>query len=740
MVFCFVSDSYPLTQPFGGIAVYTQTAARALNARGHEVHVVVGGPGETCDKMDGSIHVHYRTVRWLPMVGEILPGFGESFWLAKMIRELHRRYHFDLVEFPNFEGLGLVFQALTRVPVVARLHTSMVEIIETQHRPATTGERFMMWAERQSARWARGVVTHSRSHRDRLAALYGLPDIHLIEHGIPLPKLRAQEPSGLSVLSIGHLTARKGGATLLAAIARVCERLPEVSFTLVGATDEEKAVRRFREEHPAISPARVVCRGFVSKEELDALFAAAAVYVSASIYESFGLTFVEAMGRGIPVVGCAISAMNEIIAHERTGLLVPPGEVEPLADAIVRLLGDTPLRSRMGQEGRRLVLERYTDERMGAEIEAWYQKVLRPQESPASGFAEPPEFSPTVPKDTSPLKKGGYRMASAVVRPVFGGIGAILVLHRVIPAEQRSPFPQNRALEITPEDLRGMLGWVRRRGLEPISLDALPERLAAPRKPKFICVTLDDGCADSFHHALPVFRECGVPFAVNVTNGFVGGTVSVWWYLLEEALLANQHLRFRWAGREHEFQTDTPVLRLRAYDELARMLRGLGTRRDELIARIADAAAVDPLACTRRTSMTWDEVRQLAADPLATIGAHTMAHHSLNQLTDAEIEVEVHDARRALEAEIGRKVRHFAYPFGGRNAVTEREFALLRRGGFDTMLTTRNANLFPKHAKFADRLPRLGISGNYPAVETLGIIESGLLSMLEWRFKRVVGE
>lgn len=338
------------------------------------------------------------------------------------------------------------------------------------------------------------------------------------------------------------------------------------------------------------------------------------------------------------------------------------------------------------------------------------------------------------------LKATAIRAASAVTRRVRPGVGCVLMLHRVIPDAERSLFPQNRALEITPEDLRAMLAWVRARGIEPIALDALPARLAEPREPKFVCFTLDDGCRDSLHHALPAFREYDTPFSVNVTNGFVGGTVSVWWYLLEEVLTAGWRLRFSWDGRDYDFLTDTPAARLRAYDEIATLLRGLGTRRDELIAHLADLTERDALACARRTSMTWDEVRQLAADPLATIGAHTHGHHSLNQLTDAEIEVEVHAARRELEAQIRRPVRHFAYPFGGRNAVNEREFELVRRGGFTTMLTTRNANLFPEHAGLLDRLPRLGVSGNYPAVETLNLIESGFASAVQWRGQRVVGE
>ncbi len=338
------------------------------------------------------------------------------------------------------------------------------------------------------------------------------------------------------------------------------------------------------------------------------------------------------------------------------------------------------------------------------------------------------------------LRAVAIRAASAITRSVRAGVGCILVLHRVIPENERSPFPQNRALEITPDDLRAILAWTDERGIEPVALDELPERLARPREPKFVCFTFDDGCRDSLIHTLPVFRDFGVPFAVNVTNGFVAGTVSAWWYLLEEALTANWRLRFRWEERDYDYLTDTHDARVLAFDEISDLLRSLGMRRDELIARIAEAAEIDPLACTRRISMTWDEVRQLASDPLATIGAHTMGHHSLNQLTVAEIETEVHVARRELEAQVGRPVRHFAYPFGGRNAVNEREFELVRRGGFTTMMTTRSANLFSEHAQIPDRLPRLGISGNYPAVQSLRTIESGFASAVQWNLKRVVGE
>src|SRR6185369_11347782 len=126
------------------------------------------------------------------------------------------------------------------------------------------------------------------------------------------------------------------------------------------------------------------------------------------------------------------------------------------------------------------------------------------------------------------------------VRPFFGGAGAIVVLHRVIPAAEHSAFQENSALEITPEDLRDILAWVHASQLETITLDEVPARLAAPTGRKFICFTFDDGYRDNLVHALPIFRDFNIPLAVNVTNGFVDGTVSVWWYLLEQALTAGR--------------------------------------------------------------------------------------------------------------------------------------------------------------------------------------------------------
>jgi peptidoglycan/xylan/chitin deacetylase (PgdA/CDA1 family) len=325
------------------------------------------------------------------------------------------------------------------------------------------------------------------------------------------------------------------------------------------------------------------------------------------------------------------------------------------------------------------------------------------------------------------------------LRPIYSGAGSIIVLHRIVRPGETSRQPSNRALEITVDDLRAILEWIWLVGLDPIGLDEVPQRLAQPRSKKFIAITLDDGYRDNLLHALPLFQEFEIPFTVSIATGFPSRTASAWWHEIEVMTASVETLRFAWAGTSYKLPCDTMAARQRTFEQLATLIREQGRGdREALLTALGEATGHDPMKETSQLMMTWDEVRTLAADPLATIGAHTVGHHSLNRLTDSEVRSEMLDSKAEIEAQLKREVRHFAYPFGGRSAVNEREFEIARTCGFATMLTTRMANLFPEHGALLDRLPRLGMSGNYPVVSNLSAQESGLASAWHWKFRRLV--
>lgn len=321
-----------------------------------------------------------------------------------------------------------------------------------------------------------------------------------------------------------------------------------------------------------------------------------------------------------------------------------------------------------------------------------------------------------------------------LARPVYGGIGCIVCLHRVLPHAELSKLPGNRALEITPDDLRALLKWSIRRGLEPVSMDEVPTRLKQPKRGKFIAFTFDDGYRDNFTHALPVFREAGVPFTVNVTTGFVSATQPVWWYGLEKIVTSREVLEVQWRDRTRSFVLRSTGERDYALGEIGACVRAMGVHeRDAWLQSLWGATGIDPTILTRGLIMDWDELRKFAADPLVTIGAHSVGHHDLSQLSEQEARAELAESKNVLEAQLQRPIRHLAFPFGGEKAATEREFRLARECGFETAVTTRSANLFASHSGHLSALPRLGVSGNYDAVSRFAKLESGLLTALRGR-------
>jgi peptidoglycan/xylan/chitin deacetylase (PgdA/CDA1 family) len=332
------------------------------------------------------------------------------------------------------------------------------------------------------------------------------------------------------------------------------------------------------------------------------------------------------------------------------------------------------------------------------------------------------------------------RVLSSLISPVYRGAGSVLCLHRVVPDGRASSLPENRSLELTASALRTVLKWVKKAGLEPIGIDEIPSRLAAARTPKFIAFTFDDGYRDNLTEALPIFREFGIPFSVNPTTGFVAGTEPVWWYAVEQVLHAVEQVRFKANGSAHEFAWKADAdSRNAAFLTVARHLRDLDPmKRNSFVTAYCSAAGIDSLAVTRELIMDWPEVRQLSQDPLVTIAAHSGRHTDLRLFTESEAREELRESKEILEHEIGRSVRHLAYPFGGKNAVGEREFRLAGECGFKTAFTTRYGNLFAAHSRYLRALPRLTLSGNYPPIPRLEKLESGLIPAIENRFRRVV--
>lgn len=171
------------------------------------------------------------------------------------------------------------------------------------------------------------------------------------------------------VLFVGVEFERKGGPELLAAFRDVRRKVPGATLTIIGPHDLQvsqdgvEVLGHLRKDVPE------------QRERLLRAFVEADVFCLPSRVDPFPNVVREAMWYGLPCVTSDFFAMPEMVVDGETGFTVPPGDAAALADRLVRLLGDRPLRQRMGAAGRRRVEERFTWSRCAQVLHTHLQAV-----------------------------------------------------------------------------------------------------------------------------------------------------------------------------------------------------------------------------------------------------------------------------------------------------------------------------------------------------------------------------
>jgi peptidoglycan/xylan/chitin deacetylase (PgdA/CDA1 family) len=325
-----------------------------------------------------------------------------------------------------------------------------------------------------------------------------------------------------------------------------------------------------------------------------------------------------------------------------------------------------------------------------------------------------------------------------VARQFLAGAGTILTFHRVRP-QPTGAFQPNGLLEITPEFLDEVLGALRTADIDIIPIDQLGQRLANPEARRFVVLTLDDGYRDNKEFAWPILKRHGAPFTLYVPSAFADGEGELWWIALEDAIANNNSVEVTLDGHRRLFDTATGDGKWQAFWDINRHLKAIGTEAEfrATVHELTTRYGIDMRAGCREACMGWDEIAAIAADPLTTIGAHTITHPILTKLTEAEARAEMAGGARAIERHLGRQSVHFSYPVGGPTAASTREFALAAAVGFTTAVTTRPGVIFPEHLDYMTALPRISVNGDFQRLRYLDVLLSGAATALMNRFRRV---
>jgi glycosyltransferase involved in cell wall biosynthesis len=362
----FVSDLFwPL---IGGIEVWSARVVTGMAARGHEVRVVASRGDAGLPERDDLEGVEIERLEFRTAVEERrLDRFGEA--LAKFKR-IKREFAPGVIHLGTV-GWSTVFHLLSRDAWAAPW---LVTLTQQRLASQTSSKDTVLGRALHSADWVSSV---SGAVLDQAVELSpGIARRSSVDYwGIPAPP----EGSPLScdpprVLCVGRLVPAKGFDLAVEALPALARRHPGLTLAIAGDGPERARLERLARETGVGD--RVSFEGWISPERVCARMSEASVIVLPSHQEGLPVVAIEAAWSGRPVVATNVSGMAEVVAHGRTGLLVPAGDRDALARAIDEIVSDPGRARRMGSEARRLATERFSLENMLNAYESLYERLV----------------------------------------------------------------------------------------------------------------------------------------------------------------------------------------------------------------------------------------------------------------------------------------------------------------------------------------------------------------------------
>jgi glycosyltransferase involved in cell wall biosynthesis len=348
-----------------------------LRARGHRTVLVAHPEGELARRASEG----HDLVRLAP-AHEV--DFAAAFRLARVVRDLSP----DLIHAHDPHAVSMASMALSTIANECRPRLVISRRVDSHLKR----NAFSRWKYKQvdaaicSSNAIRGMVIEDGIPEDAAFTVHEGVQVERIQ-ALPTADVCKElwlPPGSPTVGNIGALVAHKGQRYLVDAAPAIVRALPDTRILIFGEGQSRPAltrqIRQLGLEH------RVSLVGF--RPDILSLLKGLDLFVMSSVTEGLGTSILDAMAASKAVVGTTAGGIPEAVERGVTGLLVPPHNADALADAILRLLKDEPLRRRMGEAGLERVRRMFNADRMVDETLAVYERVAgRPR---AAGNGNPP--------------------------------------------------------------------------------------------------------------------------------------------------------------------------------------------------------------------------------------------------------------------------------------------------------------------------------------------------------------
>lgn len=387
----YLCDEYPPCQ-HGGIGSVTQTLAREIVKKGHQVSVCGFYPyyrkAETFEE-DQGVNIYRRFYgnklllklskrKFSGRVFNIERDFNEY---TKFLKQFIKNNKIDIIETPDFNeafwysGPRFINFPDFGIPMVTKLHGSFsflghIKKERSYNKNIYEKELFLI----QNSTKVLAISEFSKKIAEDIFNYH--KDIKIINNGIPLTSSVRNDGNPINIVVFaGTLAEEKGILSLIIAWDKVISQIPSARLFLYG----KGSVQIRKKMNSLISnntSGSIRIKGFVTRAELSEIYRIASCSIFPSYIESFGMTPLESMQVGCPTIFTRRASGEEIISDGITGLLIDPDNIQEIANAIIKILSDKESAEEMGRRGAEMVKKRFDISVIADKHIEFYKSIL----------------------------------------------------------------------------------------------------------------------------------------------------------------------------------------------------------------------------------------------------------------------------------------------------------------------------------------------------------------------------
>jgi glycosyltransferase involved in cell wall biosynthesis len=364
MNICIIAPAFPSKRnPIINIFIYRQ--AKALVERGHKVFVI---GGDTEPREEGGMIVYARPNPFKSVLlafRTMLKIPKESLWLFKniglrgtvgrlslvqMTCNLLEKENIDVIDgnYAQYGGIAayLIYKIYRKLYITTCHGADIMEVTDAAFRLLHEGERQIVSLVLKNSKC---VLVPSQDLANYTRIYCSDCSIKVVFNSVDLNFFKPSNKKIFkkrTVICVGALNSRKGHRYLLHAIKYVINKIKDVNFIIIGRGPEEQNLKKLAQELDILNYVTFI--DFIPEEQLPLYYSSSEFFVLATLYDSFGIVFAEAMACGIPVVSTNIDTLKEVV--DGCGILVEPKNPDQLAEAMLKLLNDEALRQELGKK------------------------------------------------------------------------------------------------------------------------------------------------------------------------------------------------------------------------------------------------------------------------------------------------------------------------------------------------------------------------------------------------------